>query len=189
MLMLSPLALLAGCSDDSEPPLQTDMSPLRFDYLKPLRLNVASIDIEDRAPPVQQAPSPTSPAQALRQMAEDRLSAGGGSGRAVFVIDQATIIPASGGLDGVLAVHLDVLTGEGRRAGFAEARVARRATGREARGGDAAYRLLRQMMADMNVELEYQVGRSLHDWLQVTSEAAPAPASVQQQDLGTPRRP
>ena len=91
-----------------------------------------------------------------------------------------------GGLAGALAVRLDVLTPDGNRAGFAEARVNRQYQGsmRDPRG--AAYTLLDRMMDDMNVELEFQVRASLRDWLQRTAPNAPAPAAVQQQNLAPP---
>ena len=41
------------------------------------------------------------------------------------------------------------------------------------------------MMVVMNVELEFQVRRSLRDWLQDPT-AAPPPAPVEQQELPSP---
>jgi uncharacterized protein (DUF2336 family) len=84
-------------------------------------------------------------------------------------------------MQGVLAVHLDVVTTESVRAGFAEAQVTRTASV----PGDlrqALYDLTRQMLDDMNVEFEFQVRRSLRDWLQDTT-TAPPPAPVEQQEL------
>ncbi len=186
LAVLLPL-IAAGC--ETAPPVQTTFPALHYDYLTPLHLNVASIDIEDRFVPAPGGPAalaPVPPIDALRQMAQDRLMATGSSGRAVFVIEDASIVPVAGdGLSGTLAVRLDVMTGDGTRAGFAEARVSRVVTGI---GGDeraAVYDLVRRMMVDMNVEFEFQVKRSLRDWLQVTT-TAPAPAAVEQQDLGPP---
>ncbi len=119
-------------------------------------------------------------------MAADRLVAGGSLGRAVFTVEDASIRRIPGGLEGALAVRLDVLTSDGKRAGFAEARVMRRLQGYENddfRG--ALYDLTRQMMDDMNVEFEFQVRRSLRDWLQVAT-TAPVPPPVQQQPLTPP---
>jgi hypothetical protein len=124
---------------------------------------------------------------ALRQMALDRLIAAGTLGRAVFVIDTAQIDRVPSGLQGVLAVHLDVLTTDGARAGFAEAQVSRSMV---IQGGlrNTLYDLTRQMMDDMNVEFEFQVRRALRDWLQEAT-TAPPPPPVEQQELPTPATP
>ena len=118
-------------------------------------------------------------------MARDRLSAGGSLGRAVFVIDQASIQRVPDGLVGNLPVHLDVLTSDGNRAGFAEAHVSRQAMGGlyDLRG--ALYDITKQMMDDMNVEFEFQLRHSLHDWVQDAS-TAPPPPPVQEQSLPAP---
>lgn len=84
-------AFLAGCAGDKQP---THFAPLRYDYLSVMHLNAGTLEIEDAT---QQNPvagdisanAPTPPAQALRQMAQDRLVAAGASGTAKFVIDQA----------------------------------------------------------------------------------------------------
>ncbi len=179
-LLALPLGL-AACASDA--PLRTSFPPLTYDYLLKLRLNVADVELSPPPPP---GPldelDPVPPAQALLQMGRDRLVAGGSLGRAVFVIDQAQILRIPNGLDGTLSVHLDVQTSEGTRAGFAEARVSRRLVGigDDLRGG--LYDITQQMMQDMNVEFEYQVRRTLRDWLQEAS-TAPAPAAVERQPL------
>ena len=48
------------------------------------------------------------------------------------------------------------------------------------------YDFVGQMMTDMNVEFEFQVKRSLRDWLQLTATDAPPPPPVQSQDLAAP---
>ncbi|MBC7800576.1 MAG: hypothetical protein H7Z10_08130 [Gemmatimonadaceae bacterium] len=177
------MPLAAGACTAPEP--VRDLPPLRYNYLTPLRLNVASVDVGPAPPPsAAEAQSPTPAGAALRQMAQDRLAAGGTSGRAVFVIDQAQIVRFSNRLDGLLSVHLDVLTTDGARAGFAEARVSRSLITRDT-GRAALYDLTRQMLDDMNVEFEFQVRRSLRDWLQ-DATTAPAPAPVEQQELRAP---
>ncbi len=188
--VLLPL-LTAGCGGGEPPPPPRVFAPPNYSYLTKLRLNVGDIDIEDHAGPggaeVQTGgqdvsnQSPTPPSVALEEMAHDRLFAAGTSGKAVFVIDQASIIRAeTGTLSGLLAVHLDLLTPGGARAGYAEARVAKQYTpGSEPedfRG--TLYDLTNQMMADMNVELEFQIRRTLKDWL-VTAASVPLPVQVQ----------
>lgn len=185
-LLLLPL-LAAGCAGDA--PARNDFPPLTYGYLTPLRLNVASIE---EAPPPPPGPlngiNPASPAQALLRMAQDRLAASGSLGRAVFTVEDASITRSGGGLDGALAVRLDVMTSDGTRAGFAQARVSRRAEGIGSDLPAALYDITAKMMQDMNVEFEFQVRQSLREWLQETT-TAPPPAAVEQQPLGTPTLP
>ncbi len=182
--LLLPL-LAAACAEERQ--TRTSFAPLRFDYLLKVQLNVAAI--EEAAPP-QPGPldalDPAPPIEALFQMARDRLVAGGARGKAVFTIVQADLARDGPGLQGAFAVRLDIVTPEGARAGFAEARVARQSTGGEDLRGDL-YDITQAMMQDMNVEFEFQVRRSLREWLQEAG-AAPAPAAVEQQPL-SPQRP
>ena len=190
-LALVPPLLAAACGPGTSiPETRTSFPPLRYDHLTPIRLNVAEIAVDERfvpAPDGLDAQSPVRPGDALRAMARDRLLPGGSSGRAVFVIDEATIVRAQGGLNGTMAVRLDVLAADGTQAGFAEARVSRRRVGTE-RGESlraVLYEMTRQMMDDMNVEFEFQVRRALRDWIQDTA-TAPTPAPVERQDLSAP---
>lgn len=175
---------LAACADDGPP---RTYEPISYDYLPRLRLNVAAVEFAPLPPPGpldQQAPFP--PAAALQRAIQDRVAAGGSSGRALVTIEQALITRSGGGLDGNMAVRLDVLAADGRRVAYAEARVTRRATGigRDLRG--ALYDITKQMLEDMNVELEFQLRRSLREYLQATT-TAPPPPPVQQQNLAPPR--
>jgi hypothetical protein len=190
-LLAVPLAL-AACAGDA--PVRTSFPPLDFSYLTKLRLNVASVEIDDSwfAPPNARevgAYAPIPPAAALHQMALDRLGAGGGSGRAVFTIVDASLLRGRGRIDGSLAVRLTATSGDGARSGYAEARVVRTLTLPDddpATLRDALYKLVKQAMDDMNVEFEFQVRRSMRDWLQTTSDNAPPPPPVQSQDLPPP---
>ncbi len=191
--------LLAGCGGDGDASQPVVYQQPSYGYLTKLRLNVAQVGIDDNwVPTVRpgqpqhvESLSPVAPVAALRQMAQDRLLTGGSSGSARFVIEDASILQgASDRLDGSFAVRLDIDTSDGRRAGFAEARVVRSMTlGGAADGGRAtAYALVKQMMDDMNVEFEYQVRHSLGEYLQSTDPIA-APTPVQSQDLGSPGSP
>ena len=184
-------ALLTACSDDTPPVVQT-LAPLQYGYLSKLRLNVGAIQVQDHSLPVGPqdvaSSAPVIPAQALAQMARDRLFAAGTEGEADFVIDQASIIRGpGGGLSGRLSVHIDLLNTAGTR-GFAEANVERQyVPGSEAENGTLGlYNLTKQMMDAMNVELEFQVRRSLASWL-VTPGSVPAAVVAQPLDsTGTP---
>jgi hypothetical protein len=184
MALLLPAAL-AACAGDGEV-VRQDFPALHYGYLTPLRLNVGAVDVGEAPPPGPlDAQNPAPPGPALRQMALDRIGAGGSAGRAVFNIDTAQIAQGGGGLQGVMAVHLDILDPGGGRIAFAEARVSRQTIG--SRGGlrAALYDMTRSMMDDMNIEFEFQVRRSLKAWLQ-DATIAPPPAPVEQQELGTP---
>jgi hypothetical protein len=191
---LSLPALLAACGGQ---PVPTTFPPLRWDYLPRLRLNVASLTIEDAWTPNPNSRergflAPTPPLQALRQMAEDRLAAVGTAGKAEFVIDDASIVEQGPNYVGTFAVHLSIFNAAGQQVGSAEARVFRTANiGNDSPAGVRAelYTLVQRMMADMNVEFEYEVRRSLHAFL--VSAVAPPPAPVEQQPLApvTPATP
>ena len=187
-VLLMPL-LAAACSSDPAPqnfPLPS------YSYLTPLRLNVASIAIDDQTRPVGGngllALAPLRPADALKQMANDRLFAGGTAGRAVFVIEQAALGQVPDGVEGRMSVHLDIYAGGASRVGFAEAQVARRRVSTDSNEDmrTVLYNFVVQMMADMNVEFEFQVRRSLKEYLQDTAGAVPQPAAVPTQDLAPP---
>jgi hypothetical protein len=183
LALLVPLAL-AGCGDD-EPAVVQNFAPLQYEFLPKLRLNVGSIEVVDHSQPAGPqdiaAQSPAVPEQVLAQMARDRLFAAGTAGIATFVIDQASITQAENGtLDGRLTVHLDLTTGAGMQGGYAEAKVARQyVPGSDAQDLRAnLYQLTKQMMNDMNVEFEYQLRRTLGNWM-VSGTSVPAPVVAQ----------
>lgn len=180
------LLILAACS--STPPRTYER--LNYDYLPQLRLNVASVDIEDRTAPTPagdvslQAPTP--PSVALRQMATDRLKAFGTSGRAVLVIRQASLVRSGDRMAGRMNVQLDIYTSDNQRAAFATAEVSQNRTGDIDDLRATLYDITKLMMDKMNVELEFQARRSLKDWLLKVPSAAPAP--VTQENLAAPRK-
>jgi hypothetical protein len=181
--LLLPL-LLAACGRHKE----RLYPPLHYGYLTPLRLNVATVQIEQRYVPSGVAPDvsqldPMPPIEALRNMAADRLQALGSAGQAVFVIQEASLIRQHGTILGSLAVELDIYPSGPTRAGFAQARVSRSYTGDLDDLPSALYDVTKQMMDTMNVEFEFQVRRSLRAWLLVEG-AVPAP--VEQQPLTPP---
>lgn len=190
VLTLPPWLVLASCSGGSEAPLTSpgvSFAPLVYDYLTPIRLNVATIDIEQRFAPQGGDLgrfSPAPPAEVLAQMAQTRLGAFGASGRAVFVILNASLTRADNSYLGDFAVELDLYMA-GARVGFAEARVTRSRTIDPNTPRDAAlYALTKDLMDQMNVEFEYQVRRSLRDWIIAIPEVPPPP--VQEQELAPP---
>lgn len=188
---LLPCLLLAACGG-GEP---VHYEPPSYDYLTKLRLNVATIDINDSWAPHGSGRhveylAPTPPATALRQVAEDRLVPAGAVGRAVFTIDDASIVVVNKRYQGSLTVHLDVLGGDGNRRGSASAHV--NGTRAVTDDDDETIRadldtLTRNLMNAMNVELEYQVRHGLASELQTGEATVPPPAAVQTEDLGKPK--
>jgi len=186
--LLAPLLgawLLASCDDDDTPPPRTNFPPLTYNMLPVLRLSVGSLIVQNNAPIVPNdfgPQSPVLPTAALTEMADDRLQASGNSGSATFVIDQASIVRTDTGLVGNFVVHIDVQSADHQHVAYAQARVTRTYTGdiQDMRG--TLYDMTKQMMDDMNVELEVQIRRTLPDWLQnISSSTTVAP--VQSQSL------
>lgn len=184
-------ALLAGCSSTPQP---TSFAPLHYTYLSQLNLNASRLDIIDNTTtnPIEGdigPRAPTPPTQALRDMAQDRLAASSNNGStAQFVIDRASILHETGGtLNGQMDVHLDILNPGGTKAAHAEAHVTRMLRPDPAQGDVDSpanlYELTRDMMQNMNVELEYQLRSSLRAWL-VDAGGTPVGAAIQTQQLG-----
>lgn len=183
-LLLALALALAGCGEGHPP---VDFAPIRSDYLTPLRLDVARLEVGPvPQPDPQDAGLPVTPGQALRQLIEDRLSAAGTAGEARVTLQEARVRQTSRGLAGAMAVRIDLSSPT--RSGFAEARVERSVGDPDDDARVARYELIKRLVADMNVELEYQVRRSLGAALQ-SAGAAPPPASVRQQPLPPPGRP
>lgn len=181
--MLLPV-LLAGCGGDGRP---RTYPPLRYDYLAPLRLNVSTLQIEQRfvpsgAPPDVSQYDPVPPVVALRTMAQDRLQAAGSADLAIFLIQDASLTRQGDTLSGNFSVQLDVYNTPTHRAAYAQASVSSTYTGDLDDLSARLYDMTKDMMDRMNVEFEYQVRRALSTWL-VPAGAVQAP--VQQQPLNT----
>jgi hypothetical protein len=190
-LVVAAILSPAACSQSAPPPAAV-YAPPSYTYLKPLRLNVAAVEIEESwapGPDDAGALSPVRPLEALRRMAQDRLIPSGNAGRAVFRIQDAALHRFGDRLDGHLAVQLDIYGPDGKRRGYAEARVSRATfvPAGEALLRQELYSLTRQMMDDMNVEFEYQARHALHAWIEEASPPASAvPAPVERQQLPPP---
>lgn len=175
--------LLAACGGRE----QREFAPLRYQYLPPIRLNVASIEIQDQFYPSGMAPDitdrdPVHPVEALRAMAQDRLQALGASGQAVFGITNASLTREDDVIICALAVELSIYPQPGIRSGFARALASRQHTGPVDDLRATLYDVTKATMDAMNVEFEYQVRRNLAPWV-LSASATPSP--VQQQPLDT----
>jgi hypothetical protein len=159
--------LLAGCGGEQRPRVY---APLHYDYLVPLRLNVSTLQIEQRfvpsgVPPDVSQYDPVPPVRALRTMAEERLQALGSADLAVFVIQDASLTRRGDTLSGNFSVQLDVYNTPSNRAAYAQASVSSTYTGDLDDLPGRLYDMTKDMMDRMNVEFEYQVRRSLSSWL------------------------
>jgi hypothetical protein len=169
--LLLPL-VLAACGGEE----QRVFEPLRYNYLPPIQLKVASIAIEQRFVPSGIDPDvsgmdPVPPIEALKAMANDRLQAFGTSNKAVFAILDASLIRQDDGVNGSMAVSLTLFDDNGVQLGFAEARVQSRRTGVSGNLAPMLYDMTKAMMSDMNIEFEYQLRHNLKDYL--ATPAAP----------------
>ena len=190
-MVLSPV-LLAACGGDPEPPRPSRGSfpPLRYGYLPPLNLNIQRLAMaEGFVPPAGEAEvspfAPVSVVDTLFAMARDRLKPAGTGGLGTFRIQTASITRRGGTLNGALAVRLDLRDAEESRTGFVEARATAAKTGIPDQRA-ALYDMLKSLMDEMNVELEYQIKRELRGWLVETKSpegkqpepTRPEPSSV-----------
>ena len=198
-VLILPLAL--GACASTPPPPQADGPPIGYTHLTQIRLDVATIVIEDRMP----TPGPAdvgrslqpSAAEAVRIMGRDRLAAFGSENRARFGVTRAQMLrtrnPAGTGviasdpgeqLSCQLTARHDILDANDRRLGFAEASAERTrnvestAVGRRL----GAESLLRQTMFDLNTEFEFQIRRALRPYLVEGNQAAP-PQPVGREEL------
>ena len=172
--------LLSGCGGELPPRVYT---PLHYDYLVPLRLNVSTLQIEQRfvpsgAPPDVSQYDPVQPVAALRTMAQDRLQTLGTADLAVFVIQDASLTRRENTLSGNFSVQLDIYNTPTNRAGYAQASVSSTFTGDLDDLSGRLYDMTKDMMDRMNVEFEYQVRRSLGAWL-LTAGAVQPPVESQ----------
>ncbi len=188
LLMLLPLLALAAC--ESAPPEPT-YETASYDYLPKIKLDVRTVDIDDNWAPRGtqrhiEARSPVQPRDALRTMATDRLITGGTKGRAAFAITDASLTQASGKVSAHFAVRIDLFDDADAKLGEVPAEVSRVAPlpdDSPAPTRIALYRLVGEAMADMNVELEYQLRQKMKTLLQNTSTSAPEAGPVQVEDL------
>jgi hypothetical protein len=181
--VLAALVPAAAAACGSTPPPEPPLQPISYSYLIPLPLNVGSLRIDEANPAAQPGDtgallSPT-PAEAVRIMGRDRLSAVGTGGQAVFQVTRASLVRAGNVLTCQLACRVEVTGAEEGQRGFVEANARASVSGADATRPQAAERLLRRTMDGLNVEFEYQVKRNLRAWLVVVAPgsrgALPAP--------------
>ena len=194
------LPLLSACATEDSGPYIAPGAP-SYGHLTPLRLKVSGIEI---TPPgagaamLVQPPAPVTPSELMVLMAQGRLSAAGGTARAKFLIQTASLSresASSGGLFTpgsekfrcVMSCRLEIISPENISLAFTSAEVRRDLTS-SVRNDDerarAAERVVKLAGQDLNIEFEYQVRRNLRSWLQLTAAAGEAvPQPVEREAL------
>lgn len=192
-LTITPLVTLTNCaSNDSK-----EFAPLEYDYLNPINFNIAQITIQNPAltptePNDIANRSPTPPAVALQNMAQNRLKAMGSSGYAVFTIDRATIEDqADSELVGRMEAHMDIYNASNQKTGSIRAAIKHEMQPNKSKGDVDSkanlYTMTQFMMQDMNVELEFQIRKHLSAYL-VDATGTPISGAIQTQDLSSPTK-
>jgi hypothetical protein len=164
--------LLAGCGGDEGVP--QNFPPLRYNYLAPISLNVASIQTRVNFADVQNGTdldpmSPEAPLQGVQQMIQDRLVAGGPGGTATVTINAASINQVNDTAVGNISLRLTVRSADGLSRGYTDASVSRTRTMPDDTSQEALRAFLYSMTQDLvnaeNVELEYQIRQNLPRWI------------------------
>ncbi len=174
-------ALLAGCSS-SPPPPPPVFTPLSYNYLPPIVLTVSNIAFQNSYVPDPQAAAliaqdPAPPAATVMAMAQHRLVANGTPGTGTFTLETASIEPVGDNYVGNISVRLDVVSADGRKTGYTEASVAVTQTAPEPDAGpdgvqEVLYSMNKQLMDQLNVQLQYQIQRNMGSWVSYNTNAA-----------------
>lgn len=187
-LWLSPAITLTACSHKDI----TEYAPLTYDYLTPIFFNVEQINIRDQSASNQYPRdisnlSPTPPALALNNMANNRLKARGNSGYAVFTINRASLQESSDdAVYGQIDIQLDIYNKSNKKVGSIQIST-NHTYQTDHHKGDLnsranLYDITQKMMQDLNVELEYQIRNHLEPWI-VDATGTPISDSIKAQNL------
>lgn len=178
-----PLLALASCG--STPPPQT-FQPLDYSYLPPILLKVAQVNVVNNYVPTpsqaqEAALDPAPPADTLLAMLRQRLQPAGQPGTATVTVQTAYVDNVNGNLSGAMTVDVNLASADGRSTGFTEASVTATQTAPDSSNTDdtraALYGLTKRLMAQMNVQLQYQIQKNLPNWISWTNNAAAGAAA------------
>lgn len=191
LLLVSPMIGLTACSHD-EP---KTFAPLTYDYLTPIFFNVGQIDVQNvtenqKYPRDVTNLSPILPAVALQNMANTRFQARGSSGKAVFVINRASLQEQGhNGIYGQMDATLDIYNNNNKKVASVQSSVNHTYDIDSSKGAASSkanlYEATQKLMQDMNVELEFQIRKHLSNWI-VDATGTPISGGVQTEDLGKP---
>jgi hypothetical protein len=189
------LPLLAACAHEQPAGPFVPPGPPSYGHLTPLRLKVGTLEIQEggsgTAFLVDQS-APLQPADVMLRMAQDRLSAAGGPGKARFLIQTASLTREGGASGGVFSpasetfrcvmrCQVEIISSEEAILATTSAEATRVATGSVRDAGERgalAERAVKLAGQDLNVEFEYQLRRHLRAWLQLVAapgETLPQP--------------
>ncbi|HLJ20785.1 MAG TPA: hypothetical protein VKU84_11335 [Stellaceae bacterium] len=177
LVVLAAVALpLAGCGNG--PPPRQEFADLRFTTEPPLRLNVASVEIQDEYrpdfdPPHFEQRFPIPLPHLADNWAHDRLQAVGTSGRAVAVVIDASAVeislPKESGIttaftdqpdtqyNARVGIRVEARDDRGMSTRMAEAHAERSVTTVEGTTLEERDRLLYQMESELMAELDHQL--------------------------------
>lgn len=164
------LPLFAAACGEDEPvrgPSRREFPLLRYDYLPPIPLNVQRIEMAEgfvRLAGEEELTDSTA-AETIFSMARDRLKPMTANGTGMFRILTASVSRRRDILTGVLAVRLELRNDDDSNSGFAEANVTATKTGSTSNRRAAAYDMLKTLMDELNVELEFQIRSKLRGWI------------------------
>lgn len=189
-LWISPLIALTACShEDSK-----QYAPLTYDYLTPIFFNVSQMTVQNQTnlttyPDDISNLSPTSPALALSNMANNRLKARGVSGNGVFIIKRASLQKKDDDtIYGQIDVALEIYNNNQKKVAMIQVSTNHTyETDRHKGDVDSRanlYDVTQKMMQDINVELEYQIRNHLEPWL-VDATGTPISDAIKTQNLDT----
>ena len=184
----SPFALLALAACSSPPPPLQTFAPLDYSYLPPLVLKVANLNVTNNYVPTPTqanliAEDPASPITPLQAMLNHRIVASGAPGSATVTIQNASIDLVGNNLVGNMIVGVHVASQDGLSTGDTEAQVSATQTAPDSDASQnatqaALYGLTKQLMDDMNVQLQYQMQHNLGSWISWSGAPGAAPLAA-----------
>ena len=196
------LPFLAACANEQPaagpfvPP-----GPPSYGHLTPLRLKVGGLEMQEAGSGTAflvEQPAPLLPADVMLRMAQERLSAAGGPGKARFLIQTASLTREGGASGGVFSpatetfrcvmrCQVEIISAEDAILASATAEATRTVTAPVRDAGERAAlaeRAVKLAGQDLNVEFEYQLRRHLRNWLQLMAGAGETlPQPVERESL------
>lgn len=178
-----PLLALASCGSPKPAP---NFQALDYSYLPPILLKVAQVNVVNNYVPTPMqaqlaALDPAPPADTLVTMLKQRLQPSGQPGTATVTVQTAYVDNVNGNVTGSMVVDINLASADGRSTGFTEASVSATQTapdsGKQDDARAALYALTKQMMTQMNVQLQYQIQKNLPSWISWTNNGAAGAAS------------
>jgi hypothetical protein len=166
------LAIFALTACGGPPPPPQVFPPLDYSYLPPIVLKVSNINVVNQYVPDPSAATligqdPEAPANALSDMLNRRVVAGGTPGNGIVTIEAASIEQVGNSYTGIMTVRVDVQSADGKSTGYTEASV----THSQSVPDDAKdipstlYAMTKALMDTMNVQLQYQLQHNLSSWI------------------------